>query len=164
MPLYLTPGALNLTLETPHPRVALQRLAEAMQALPTEGAPGEIVRLDMDALTSHHFTEIAAGAKHVYLRVLHLPKGTAIIGMEHTRANVFVMASGRLALVDPETGAKSEMEGFNVALTAPGTQRNGYALEDTVVMNIFSTAADDPGAVVAEIARPPFQEKTERLT
>ena len=47
------------------------------------------------------------------------------------------------------------------AITQPGTQRNGHALEDTIVMNVFATATDDPAQVVAEIARPPFHALTE---
>lgn len=141
------------------PRERIKALAAAMFAVPTVAEKaGDLVRLDTAAMTQHFFAPIEApDAKHVYIRVMHLPKGATLMGMEHRTTNYFILVSGTLLLVDPDTGEGSRLDGFRVVLTQPGTQRTGHALEDVTMLNVFAVASDDVATAEAAVARVPVE-------
>ena len=125
------------------PRERLKELARAMFALPTEAVnAGDLVRLDIEAMTTHYFAPVACdGPTHIYVRVMHIPKGHAVVGKIHLTHNHFIMASGDLLIVGGDTPER--ITGFNVMLSRPGMQRAVYALEDTVVLNVHATQGED---------------------
>jgi hypothetical protein len=77
----------------------------------------------------------------LYIRRLLIPKGTLIVGRVHKIGCVNVVEQGDIAVLT-ESGAMRVRTGFLVHSPA-GLQKLGYANEDTVFTNIFSTNETD---------------------
>jgi quercetin dioxygenase-like cupin family protein len=80
-------------------------------------------------------------ARGMYLRKLHIPKGTILIGHIHRQECLNIVAKGDIAIFT-ETGAKRCIEGFTVTSPA-GIQKLGYANADTIFINVFLTDETD---------------------
>lgn len=124
-------------------RLLIDNIKTALRALPEQ----------TEMRVEHEFVD------GMYIRRLHIPKGTLLVGKIHKQACVNVVEKGDIAILT-ETGAKRVKAGFVVASPA-GIQKLGYANEDTVFINVFRTdetdiekieeviATEDPSALVA---------------
>lgn len=83
----------------------------------------------------HHFSH------GVYARELTIPAGTMLIGKIHKHENLNIVLRGRIAIHC--NGEAREFEAGDVIVSPPGTQRAGYALEDTVWMTVHGTDETD---------------------
>jgi quercetin dioxygenase-like cupin family protein len=80
-------------------------------------------------------------ADGVYARCMNIPKGTMLTGKIHKTQHLNIVAKGRI-LVATEDGTK-EISAPCIFVSEPGTKRAGYALEDTVWINIHVTDETD---------------------
>jgi len=110
-------------------RGKIDALQEALMALPPEE------QIPPEDVTTHHF------APGIYARMMLIPKGHAIVGKIHSKTTMNIIAQGKI-VVATEQG--------NVTFTAPcivnsgpGIKKAGYALEDTIFINIHATDETD---------------------
>lgn len=90
-------------------------------------------------VTSHFF------ADGMYARVLFRPAGTLIVGKVHRREHFYIVARGRV-----QVGQKV-LEAGAVIVSAPGTKRAVYALEDSICMTVHRTDLTDIEAIEGEL-------------
>jgi hypothetical protein len=86
----------------------------------------------------------------VYTRTLFIPKGTILVGKIHLKECINIVAKGDISILT-ETGLGRVQAGY-VARSGPGTQKVGYAHEDTVFVNVFRTDETDIEKIEAEIS------------
>lgn len=77
-----------------------------------------------------------------YTRELFIPKGTLAVGRVHKKACMNIITKGVLvvkqSLVDPgETYRVPDKQNL-IFTTQPGSQKIVYAIEDTIILNIFT--------------------------
>jgi hypothetical protein len=70
----------------------------------------------------------------VYLRKLSFPKGTVAVGETHIFDHGFILAKGKILVVD-EFNQRTIIEAGHVSIGQPGTKRVAYVLEDCVMVN-----------------------------
>lgn len=90
----------------------------------------------------HHFMP------GVYIRKMTLPAGTVLVGKVHATEHACIVAKGRIAVVS-ETG-RAELVAGDTFISAPGAKRVGYALEDTVFINVHTNIENDTDLAVLE--------------
>lgn len=110
-------------------RALIQRVQKSLEALPYQ----------TEFVVEHEF------AKGMYLRKLHIPKGSLLIGKIHRQECMNIVAKGDIAILT-ETGAKRVTAGYTVVSPA-GIQKLGYANQDTVFINVFLTDETDPQTI-----------------
>lgn len=93
-------------------------------------------------------------ADGMYLRKLHIPKGTILVGKIHLKSCLNIVASGEIDVLT-EFGSRRLSAGFT-GVSRAGIQKVGIAHEDTVFINVFRTDETDIGKVEAEIAVDPI--------
>lgn len=96
----------------------------------------------VEAPLEHHFIP------GVYLRKMTLPAGAAISGKLHTTLHLCIVAKGHI-LVASEEGTRELFAG-DVFVSKPGVKRIGYALEETVFINIHMNQDDEKDVAVLE--------------
>lgn len=99
---------------------------------------GSVVRLDgetVDIKITHYFSD------GVYAREMFVPKGVAWVGKIHKRTNLSIMSQGDMSFRD-ERGLRRVKAPYTF-VAPPGTQRIGYAHEDTVWTVIHGTHETD---------------------
>ena len=99
-------------------------------------------KLDIDALTSHHF------CGGLYARELFIPAGTALVGKTHAQQNFFVLVKGTLTLATPN-GPVTVTAPYMV-VTQPGDQRAGFAHDDCICLNFHPNPDDERDMEVLE--------------
>lgn len=85
-----------------------------------------------------------------YTRILHIPKGSLLIGKIHLKDCTNLVAKGDISLLT-EFGAKRVQAGFH-GVSHAGIMKVGYAHEDTIFVNVFRTDKTDVAEIEAEIA------------
>lgn len=71
---------------------------------------------------------------NTYIRELFLKKGTLAVGAVHLKETALILVKGKVKIFS-ETGLHL-LEGYNVTVTPPGTQRAALALEDSIIITI----------------------------
>lgn len=110
-------------------RALIMRVQRSLEALPYQ----------TEFVVEHEFCD------GMYLRKLHIPKGTLLIGKIHKQPCMNIVAKGDIAILT-ETGAKRVTAGFSVPSPA-GIQKLGYANQDTVFINVFRTDETNPETI-----------------
>jgi hypothetical protein len=103
----------------------IAELAKEMLALPPE------LTFDPRLKIKHTFLD------GMYMREMFIPKGTLIIGKVHKLSCMNVVSMGDISLLT-ESGSARVKAGHS-AVSSPGTQKVGYAHDDTVFINVFRT-------------------------
>jgi hypothetical protein len=85
-----------------------------------------------------------------YTRILHIPKGSLLVGKIHLKSCVNLVTKGDISLLT-EFGAKRVQAGFH-GVSRAGVMKAGYAHEDTIFVNVFRTDKTDLAEIEAEIA------------
>jgi len=96
----------------------------------------------VEEVLEHHFIP------GVYCRKLTLPAGAVIVGKIHQDLHMCIVAKGRI-MVASEEGSKELVAG-DVFVSRPGVKRAGYAIEETVFINIHTNKEDDKDLAVLE--------------
>jgi quercetin dioxygenase-like cupin family protein len=97
----------------------------------------------VDTPLEHHFIP------GVYIRKLTLPAGTVLTGKVHSTIHGCIVAKGRI-LVASEEGGTKELVAGDVFVSHPGVKRAGYAIEDTVFINVHANAEETRDLEVLE--------------
>lgn len=98
---------------------------------------------------NHHF---APGA---YAREILLPAGSLVVGKIHKHAHINVISKGRVIVIT-ETGMIT-MEAPYTFVSAPGTKRVVFAVEDTVWTTVHVTTETDLEKLEEEIIAPSYE-------
>jgi hypothetical protein len=140
--------------------VALRAIAPGEELLTDYRATLRARRLVADARREHITALIAdlmangdidgPPVKHtvadgMYMRELFIPKGMLIAGRVHRVPCLNICSSGDIEITN-EHGLARVGAGFTAA-SAAGTQKLGYALADTVWINVFRTDLTDIAAI-----------------
>lgn len=89
-------------------------------------------------------------APGMYIREMFIPKGTVIVGKVHRAECINICPMGDIDIVT-EAGDMRVTAPFN-AVSAPGTQKIGFAREDTIWINVFHTDETDIDTLERELA------------
>jgi hypothetical protein len=111
--------------------------------LELEEVVAELDQLDWDTLTTHHF------APGVYSRELFIPKGTVLIGKMHRHACTNVLLKGKIKVITEFEEGKI-LEAPLIWTSPPNTKRAGYAIEDTIWVNIHPNEDNEQDLVKLE--------------
>lgn len=90
----------------------------------------------------------------LYIREIHIPKGTMGTTMIHKFEHPFVVSKGRL-LVTSENEGSVVYEAPYCGITPPGTRRAIYADEDSILTTFHVTDLTDIDEIVAEFTDTP---------
>lgn len=124
-----------------------------------DGSPTAVMRARIDSLVSWMLTfESKSFEPHVehiregglYVRQMHIPKGTLLAGKIHRLACVNIVEHGAITVLT-EHGCRRVAAGY-MGVSKPGTQKIGYAHEDTVFTNVFRVEGIDIDQIEIEIA------------
>lgn len=85
----------------------------------------------------------------VYLRTVHIPKGTVVVGATHSTAHFSIVSSGHIIIADFQ--GVNEYRGFSIITSPRGTKRVVQALEDTIFSTIHITDKLTADEVIADI-------------
>ena len=96
----------------------------------------------VEAPVDHHFIP------GVYVRRMTLPAGAAISGKIHDTLHMCIVAKGHI-LVASEEGTRELFAG-DVFVSRPGVKRIGYAIEETVFINVHTNKDDDTDLALLE--------------
>ena len=80
----------------------------------------------------------------VYIRKMWMKAGTVLVGKIHSTVHGCIVAKGRIAV------GKQVFEAGDVFVSEPGAKRAGYAIEDTVFINIHTNTDNDTDLSVLE--------------
>lgn len=85
----------------------------------------------------------------LYVRQVTNPAGSLTVTMKHKTEHPFFVLRGHLRVKDLATGTVRELRGGDRGVTAPGTQRVLYALEETVFVTVHPNPDDcrDPAVL-----------------
>lgn len=114
-------------------RASVQRLEQALLERP---------HLDVDALTTHHFSD------GIYMRELFIPAGHVCVGKIHKAEHLNILLRGTIQVVT-EHGVK-ELTGPCVIQSSAGIKRAGYAITDTVWMTVHPNPDNERDLVKLE--------------
>ena len=85
----------------------------------------------------------------VYVRKGFIPANSVIVGKIHATEHVVIIVTGRILVVSQDGGRKELVAG-DMFVSGPGTKRAGYALEDTVCINVHTNKDNDRDLAVLE--------------
>lgn len=95
-------------------------------------------------------------AEGTYTRVLHIPKGTVLTGKIHRHSCINIIPKGKLAVVTDEIEKIVSAPAYFVS--APGVKKAGYALEDTIWINVHPWEGEqDLEAIEHEMVVPSYE-------
>lgn len=86
----------------------------------------------------------------MYMREMFIPQGTLVVGKIHKLPCLNIVSTGRLSLLT-EFGSRVVGAGYTAPSPA-GIQKVGFALEDTVFVNVFRTDVTDEALIDNVIA------------
>ena len=117
--------------------VAIPDAADPIWQLEAELLKMEQVAMPID----HHFCD------GIYARTMHIPKGTILTGAVHRHECFFVVRQGAM-MITTDAGPVQVSAG-HMTVSAAGSKRAGYAIEDTVVTTYHAnpTGETEPGAL-----------------
>ena len=113
----------------------LKRVTQNLLAMPGEARELEVKHTFQDGM---------------YMRELHIPKGTLLVGKVHKLACMNLVTKGDISVVT-ELGSGRVQAGYSAPSPA-GIQKLGFAHEDTVFVNVFRTDETDPEKIDQAIA------------
>jgi hypothetical protein len=118
------------------------------------------------AIADGIMTEEELPVKHtfadgMYTREMFIPKGTIVIGKIHKQECMNFCVKGKI-YVATETGSMLVEAPYSVASPA-GLQRIGYAMEDTIWINVFRTDETDSETILDKLAWNSFEEMETQL-
>lgn len=93
----------------------------------------------------HHF------GPGIYIREMHIPAGTLVMGHEHTGDSSNIFLKGRLKLLQ-EDGSWQELTAPMFMVGGPG-RKAAITLEDCIWQNIFATNETDLKVLEATLVR-----------
>lgn len=128
-------------------RARIRKLTEDLLALPS----GEQREFEV----KHTFIN------GMYIRELFIPKGSLLIGKIHKLECMNIVSKGDISILT-EHGSSRVTAGHS-AVSPAGTQKVGFANEDTVFVNVFRTEEADPEKVEDVVAYADYAE-FDRLT
>jgi hypothetical protein len=126
---------------------AIGKLAEAMREQP------EAVQLDIDPL--HLF------APGLYVRVLHMPAGSAIVSKIHATEHFCLALNGRATVANGDE--RQEVIGPCLMRTMPGTQRALYIHEDATWITFHPTEHTEVEKIERDIIAESFDDPRLKL-
>jgi hypothetical protein len=100
-----------------------------------------------DFRLTHHF------ADGIYGRELFIPAGTALVGERHTHSTLNILLQGRIHVTGAD-GAVREMVAPAMFVSSAGTEKVGFAVEDTIWVNVHPTKLTDLDAIRAKFIEP----------
>jgi hypothetical protein len=80
----------------------------------------------------------------VYIRKLSMKAQTVLVGKIHATVHGCIVAKGRIAV------GRTEFVAGDVFVSEPGAKRAGYAIEDTVFINVHANPDDETDLAVLE--------------
>lgn len=86
----------------------------------------------------------------MYVREMFIPKGTLLIGKAHRLSCMNIVSKGDISILTP-MGSARVCSGYSGA-SPPGTQKVGFAHEDTVFVNVFRTDVTDQATIEDVVA------------
>ncbi|MGI4849517.1 MAG: hypothetical protein ACRYGK_15485 [Janthinobacterium lividum] len=92
----------------------------------------------------------------VYMREMFIPKGTLLIGKAHRLDCINIVSTGDISVMT-EDGSGRVTAGSS-AVSRAGTQKIGFAHQDTVFINIFRTDETDLARIESAIAYDSIEE------
>jgi hypothetical protein len=92
-------------------------------------------------------------APGVYLREIHIPAGTVVIGKVHRTEHFNIMLKG-VALIVHEDGSREELRAPLTFVSKAGVQKVVYILEDTIWQNVHPTTETDLKKLEADLVEP----------
>jgi hypothetical protein len=81
----------------------------------------------------------------MYMREMFIPKGALVIGKFHKQSCMNLVSKGDISILT-EAGSARVKAGHS-AVSPAGTQKVGYAHEDTVFVNVFRTDETDVSVI-----------------
>lgn len=124
------------------------------------GTPPDVVRAFIDRMARDMVAILGANSvppvKHtfmdgIYMREMLIPKGTLLIGKVHKVDCINIVSKGDISILT-EFGSGRVTAGYS-SISPAGTQKMGYANEDTVFVNVFRTDETDSAKVEDELAQ-----------
>lgn len=107
----------------------IRELERAIATMP----PAECVQTD-------HF------ADGIYGRELFIPAGTVLTGKIHKHSTLNLLIQGRIKVTSAD-GSVRDMEAPAIFVSPPGCKKVGYAITDTIWVNVHPTKLTDPSAI-----------------
>lgn len=105
-------------------------------------------RAKMEALEAHilQMPQIEWDCEHLfahgtYTRVLHIPKGAVLTGHIHRESCINIIPTGHIVVATDE--GNKEIKGPAWFVSGPGVKKAGYALEDTIWINVLPNADEE---------------------
>ena len=99
-------------------------------------------------------------AKGTYTRVLHIPENHVLTGHIHKDRTINILVKGKIAIATSE--GEKMMEAPAYFVTEPGEKKAGYAITDTIWINVFPNE-DDEEAIEPILDRVCYMEGYEQL-
>lgn len=88
----------------------------------------------------------------IYMREMFIPRGTVLVGKVHRLDCINLVSRGDISVMT-EAGAVRVQAGHQ-AVSPAGTQKVGFAHEDTIFINVFRTDATDVETIDEVLAFP----------
>jgi hypothetical protein len=126
---------------TPVSRDQIMRLEDALFAAPEH--------VDLDEQTEHYF------APGIYVRKLTIPAGVVLTGKIHRYEIMNILVSGTIK-VTTDDGVE-ELTGPLIFNSQAGTKKAGYAITDTIWLNVHPTELTDLDEIEREFIAPSFE-------
>lgn len=132
--------------------IAVKDAAE-QKALQPEGSIRKKIYAMQEALGE--FSEVECKLQHlfapgVYMRTIHIPAGTAIVGKIHKHKHGNILSKGRVSVLT-EAGGVEHLEGPISIVSEPGTKRALIAHTDLVWTTIHQTNTTDLAELEKEL-------------
>ena len=132
-----------------------QAVEDARKQLPLQ--PKDSIRAKIYALqeSMHQLPEVECKLQHlfapgVYMRTIHIPAGTAIVGKIHKHKHGNILSKGRVSVMT-EAGGVEHLEGPIAMVSEPGTKRALIAHTDLVWTTIHQTETTDLAELEKEL-------------
>ena len=105
----------------------------------------------VDMETKHYYAE------GTYTRELHIPKGTVLTGKIHRHSCINILLKGKIKVITEED--EYELEAPHVFVSGAGIKKAGFALEDTVWINVHPwNGEDELDEIENKVIVPSFEE------
>lgn len=90
-----------------------------------------------------------------YTRVLHIPAGTVLTGKIHRHSCINIITQGKMRVVTDE--GEYDIQAPHHFVSGPGVKKAGYALEDTIWINVHPwNGTDDLEQIEHEVIIPSY--------
>lgn len=100
--------------------------------------------------TNHYF------AHGTYTREMLIPAGTVLTGKIHRHSCINIVAKGKICVVTDE--GDKEIEAPHVFVSGAGVKKAGYALEDTIWLNVHPWDGEqDLAKIEAAVIAPSYE-------